>query len=56
MSFTVKKFGSAKLKNPILIEGLPGMGNVGKIAVVLIYGTWLISSFLIMRIFFSWFN
>jgi len=33
MSFTVKKFGSPKLKNPILIEGLPGMGNVGKIAV-----------------------
>ena len=33
MSFTVKKFGSPKLKDPILIEGLPGMGNVGKIAV-----------------------
>ena len=24
---------SVKLKNPILIEGLPGIGNVGKIAV-----------------------
>ncbi len=29
-----KKIGdSVKLKNPILIEGLPGIGNVGKIAV-----------------------
>ena len=33
MSFTIKKLGNPKLKNPILIEGLPGMGNVGKIAV-----------------------
>ena len=29
-----KKIGdSVKLKNPILIEGLPGIGNVGKISV-----------------------
>lgn len=28
-----KKFDKLKLKNPILIEGLPGIGNVGKIAV-----------------------
>ena len=29
-----KKFtGDMKLKNPILVEGLPGIGNVGKLAV-----------------------
>lgn len=33
MTFKIKSFGKPKLKNPILIEGLPGMGNVGKIAV-----------------------
>tara|TARA_Y100000310_G_scaffold345100_1_gene461797 strand:- start:4162 stop:4932 length:771 start_codon:yes stop_codon:yes gene_type:complete len=33
MSFKIKKIENPKLKNPILIEGLPGMGNVGKIAV-----------------------
>lgn len=33
MSFKIKSFEKPKLKNPILIEGLPGMGNVGKIAV-----------------------
>ncbi len=33
MSFKIKSFSKPKLKNPILIEGLPGMGNVGKIAV-----------------------
>ena len=33
MSFKIKSLGKPKLKNPILIEGLPGMGNVGKIAV-----------------------
>ena len=33
MSFKIKSFEKTKLKNPILIEGLPGMGNVGKIAV-----------------------
>jgi len=34
MSFTVKKLvANPKIKNPVLIEGLPGMGNVGKIAV-----------------------
>ena len=31
--YLVKKISSPKLKNPILIEGLPGVGNVGKIAV-----------------------
>ena len=31
--YLVKKINSPKLKNPILIEGLPGVGNVGKIAV-----------------------
>ncbi|MBI2507964.1 PAC2 family protein [Candidatus Woesearchaeota archaeon] len=33
MSFKIKSYEKPKLKNPILIEGLPGMGNVGKIAV-----------------------
>tara|TARA_Y100000034_G_scaffold136309_1_gene212118 strand:+ start:1607 stop:2377 length:771 start_codon:yes stop_codon:yes gene_type:complete len=33
MSFEIKKISSPKLKDPILIEGLPGMGNVGKITV-----------------------
>ena len=33
MTFKIKKISRPKLKNPILIEGLPGMGNVGKIAV-----------------------
>lgn len=29
----VKQLAKIQLKNPVLIEGLPGMGNVGKIAV-----------------------
>jgi len=33
MSFKIKSLSKPKLKQPILIEGLPGMGNVGKIAV-----------------------
>lgn len=33
MTFKIKKFSDPKLKNPILIEGLPGMGNVGKIVI-----------------------
>lgn len=31
--FKVKQVSNVKLNNPILIEGLPGIGNVGKIAV-----------------------
>ena len=31
--FKIKNISKPKLKNPILIEGLPGMGNVGKIAI-----------------------
>ncbi len=31
--YLVKKINEPKLKDPILIEGLPGIGNVGKIAV-----------------------
>lgn len=31
--FRIKKLSSPKLKDPILLEGLPGMGNVGKITV-----------------------
>ena len=33
MSFKIKTLSRPKLLNPVLIEGLPGMGNVGKIAV-----------------------
>ncbi len=33
MEFKIKEFKKPKLKSPILIEGLPGIGNVGKIAV-----------------------
>src|SRR3989344_919172 len=33
MVWHVKQIGKANIKNPVLIEGLPGMGNVGKIAV-----------------------
>jgi len=31
--FNVKQYSNPKLKNPVLIEGLPGIGNVGKIVV-----------------------
>ncbi len=33
MTWDIKKISSPAFKNPILIEGLPGVGNVGKIAV-----------------------
>lgn len=33
MPWEIKQVAKAKIQNPILIEGLPGMGNVGKIAV-----------------------
>jgi len=33
MVWEIKQISKAKLKDPVLIEGLPGMGNVGKIAV-----------------------
>lgn len=32
-SWKLKQVAKAQIKNPVLIEGLPGMGNVGKIAV-----------------------
>lgn len=32
-TWKIKKFSNAKPRNPILIEGLPGIGNVGKITV-----------------------
>lgn len=32
MNFEIKYISKPDLKNPILIEGLPGIGNVGKIA------------------------
>lgn len=32
MSFVIKECKKKKISNPILIEGLPGIGNVGKIA------------------------
>jgi len=34
MSWKIKQFGKKpKLRNPVLVEGLPGIGNVGKVAV-----------------------
>jgi len=33
MTWKIKQFSNPTLKNPTLIEGLPGIGNVGKIAV-----------------------
>ena len=33
MSWRIKKIGKGNLKKPVLVEGLPGIGNVGKIAV-----------------------
>jgi uncharacterized protein len=33
MNWKIKEFSQEKLVNPVLIEGLPGIGNVGKIAV-----------------------
>ena len=33
MEFKIKELKRPKLKSPILVEGLPGIGNVGKIAV-----------------------
>lgn len=33
MTWEIKQVSKPKIKNPILIEGLPGVGNVGKIAV-----------------------
>ena len=32
MTWNINKISNPKIKNPILIEGLPGVGNVGKIA------------------------
>ena len=32
MTWHINKIAKPKIKNPILIEGLPGVGNVGKIA------------------------
>jgi hypothetical protein len=33
MTYKIKQFKKVKINNPILIEGLPGIGNVGRIAV-----------------------
>ncbi|MCG2718821.1 MAG: PAC2 family protein, partial [Nanoarchaeota archaeon] len=33
MTYHIKQLYKANLKNAVLIEGLPGIGNVGKIAV-----------------------
>ena len=33
MSWKIKQLKNEKLNNPVLIEGLPGIGNVGKITV-----------------------
>jgi len=32
MTWKISKISDTKIKNPVLIEGLPGVGNVGKIA------------------------
>src|SRR3989344_613207 len=32
MTWKINQIADVKIKNPILIEGLPGVGNVGKIA------------------------
>ena len=32
MGFEIRQFSKPELNNPVLIEGLPGIGNVGKIA------------------------
>ena len=39
MTLTIKKIKDKKINNPILLEGLPGMGNVGKITVDFIIQT-----------------
>ena len=33
MSWIVKEYKKIKATKPILIEGLPGIGNVGKVAI-----------------------
>ena len=33
MRFEIKQISKPDLKRPVLIEGLPGIGNVGKVAV-----------------------
>lgn len=33
MTYQIKEIGRNKIKDPVLIEGLPGIGNIGKIAV-----------------------
>ena len=34
MTWSIKKYAKfGKFSNPILVEGLPGIGNVGKVAV-----------------------
>ena len=33
MTWNINKLTEIKVKNPILIEGLPGVGNVGKVAI-----------------------
>ena len=39
MTLTIKKIKDKKINNPVLLEGLPGMGNVGKITVDFIIQT-----------------
>lgn len=33
MTYKIEEIGNNKIQNPVLIEGLPGIGNIGKIAV-----------------------
>lgn len=39
MTWKIKQLSNTKLKNPIMIEGLPGIGNVGKLAMDFIIDT-----------------
>lgn len=39
MAWKIKQLSNARLKNPIMIEGLPGIGNVGKLAMDFIIDT-----------------
>ncbi len=33
MSYRIKKLAKINIKNPVMVEGLPGIGNVGKVVV-----------------------
>ena len=48
--WVIKKLKDLKLKNPVMIEGLPGMGNVGKITIdFIIYSKQILFMLLILQ-------